>query len=259
MIEPLHFHDWLRPHLAGGVSRPFTERSFVHLLSRYGFALDHNLSSRGNWQTGVFANDYGHGRALQPADPVVFRDAARHFDTTRQIQQRILTKRDCDLAGLTACKIFFAHDAALLARRDVKAKRVFVLNHYPVSPEVDPTFVGLNRDIDRAGADVAAAVQLVPLRRGKLPHVDVFAFEDVLHHGSIFDDFGLDVFDFGNVALDVFDKLEPRVVGVHVQRRGNALHRVQRITKDTITFRVALNLIEQDRFAFFAAMMAQLG
>src|SRR2546421_7054841 len=126
MIEPLNFHDRLWPHRTRVVSSPFTERSFVHLLSRYGFALDHNLSSRGNWQTGVFANDYGHGSPLQPADPVVFRDAARHFDTARQIEQRILTERNCDFAGLTACKIFFAHDAALLARRDVKAKSALV-------------------------------------------------------------------------------------------------------------------------------------
>ena len=99
----------------------------------------------------------------------------------------------------------------------------------------------------------------MPLRRRKLPHVDVFTFEDVLHHGTIFDNFGLDVIHFGDVALDVFDKVQPRVVRVHVKGRGDALHRVQRITKDPITLGVALNLIEQNRFAFFATMMAKFG
>src|SRR5205823_12511445 len=98
MIEPLHFHGGLRAHRTRVVSRPFSERSFVHILARDGFALDHNLSRRGNWQTGIFANDYGHGRTLQPADPVVFRDTARHFNATRQIKQRILAERNCDFA-----------------------------------------------------------------------------------------------------------------------------------------------------------------
>src|SRR5207248_6960378 len=73
------------------------------------------------------------------------------------------------------------------------------------------------------------------------------------------DDFGLDVIDFGDVALDVLDKIKPRVVRVHVQRGGDALHGVQRITKDTITLGVTLNLIEQNRFALFATMMAKFG
>src|SRR6266567_1021466 len=83
MIEPLHFHDWLRPHRAGVVSGPLSKRSFVHLFSRDRLALDDNLSRGGNWQTSIFANDYGHGSALQPAHPIVFRDTARHFNAAR--------------------------------------------------------------------------------------------------------------------------------------------------------------------------------
>src|SRR5205807_9015831 len=33
MIESLHFHDRLRPHRAGVISRPFSERSFIHLFA----------------------------------------------------------------------------------------------------------------------------------------------------------------------------------------------------------------------------------
>src|SRR5207244_4532909 len=111
MIEPLHSHDWLRPHRTRIVSSPFSKRSFVHFFTRNRFTFDHDLSGRGNWQSTVFANDYGHGRPLQPADPIVFRDAARHFDSAREIQQRILTKRNRDLARLAARKVFIAHDA----------------------------------------------------------------------------------------------------------------------------------------------------
>src|SRR5438477_10702631 len=113
MIEPLHFHDRLWSHRAGIVSSPLAERSFVHLFTRDGLTFDNNLSSRGNWQTGIFANDYGHRRPLQPAHPIVFRDSTRHFDTARQVQKGILTKRNRDFARLPARKIFFAPDAAL--------------------------------------------------------------------------------------------------------------------------------------------------
>ena len=99
----------------------------------------------------------------------------------------------------------------------------------------------------------------MPLRRRKLPHVDVFTFEDVLHHGAVFDDCGLDVIHFGDVALDVFDELQTRVIRVHVKRGGDSLHRVERIRKDAVAFGITLDLIEEKCFAFFATMMAKFG
>ena len=69
----------------------------------------------------MFAHDDRYGRALQSSDPIVFRDAAREFDSARQIDERVLAERDCDFARFAFGEIFFAHDAPLLAGRDVEA------------------------------------------------------------------------------------------------------------------------------------------
>src|SRR5437588_12838300 len=98
MIETLDLHArfcWLRTSV---VASPLTERPFVHILSRNRFSFDNDLGGRRNRQARIFASDDGHGRALQPADPVVFGDAAREFDAAREIDERILAEMDGDCA-----------------------------------------------------------------------------------------------------------------------------------------------------------------
>jgi len=41
--------------------------------------------------------------------------------------------------------------------------------------------------------------------------------------GAVLDQVGLEVFQVGDVFLDVFHKLQPRIVRVHVQRHRQAL------------------------------------
>src|SRR2546426_5658798 len=148
MIEPLYFHDRLGTHRAGVVAGPLAKWSFVPLLAGNRLTLDNNLGSCRDRQLGVFANDYRHGRTLKAPYPIVFRNAARHFDTTGQIEQRVLAKRDRDFARLATREILLTHDAPLFTRGNIEAQRVAVLNHDAVSAEIDPTLVGLDGNID---------------------------------------------------------------------------------------------------------------
>src|SRR5207247_10022219 len=97
---------------------------------------------------------------LQPTDPLVFRNAVRYLHATGEINQRMLSEGDRDLAGFSLGKIFFPHDPTLFTGRDVKPEGIFVLNHHAIGAEVDPAIVWIARDVHRTRADVAAAVQL---------------------------------------------------------------------------------------------------
>ena len=78
-----------------------------------------------------------------------------------------------------AC-VFVAHLAAVLAGRDVEAERLLVVDHDAVGAAIDPAVVGIAHDVVAAGADIAAAVLRVPLRRREFGDVDVVALHDVL-------------------------------------------------------------------------------
>src|SRR5262249_21379623 len=148
----------LRPGRARVIARPFAERPFIAHVVRRRLAFDDDLGVSRNRQSRVFAFNDLDGETLNAADPVVFAHAIRHFEPAGQIDQRFLPERPRDLARLAPAKILLAHDAALLAGRDVEAERAFVVNHYAVGSEVAPPLTRVARDVDRARADVSPAV-----------------------------------------------------------------------------------------------------
>ena len=80
---------------------------------------------------------------------------------------------------LPAGSVFFPLNAAVFARRDIKSQLILVMDHDAIRTVVDPPFVGIAGNIDAARADVAAAVLVMPERRGKLEHVDIAIFVHV--------------------------------------------------------------------------------
>src|SRR5262249_3545916 len=120
MIEAFHLHDGLRTHRTGIVTGPFPERPFVPVLAGNGLAFDDYLGMRGKWKPGVFPFDDRNRPALQAADPVVFGNAPRHFDPTRQIDQRVLSERDRYFASFAPGKVLLAHHPAVLSGRNIE-------------------------------------------------------------------------------------------------------------------------------------------
>src|SRR5580704_8379298 len=103
-----------------------------------------------------------------------------------------MTERNRQFAGLSPREIFLAHDAALFSGRNKKSQGVAVMHHHSIGSEIYPAFVGIDGDVHGAGADVAPAIELMPFGAWKLEHVDVFFFDDVLHHRAVFDYVGLE-------------------------------------------------------------------
>ena len=58
----------------------------------------------------------------------------------------------------------------------------------PIGAGIEPVFFGIAGDAVSAGADVAAAVLLVPDRRREFRQVDVVAHQNVFQHRAVLDD-----------------------------------------------------------------------
>ncbi len=89
----------------------------------------------------------------------------------------------------------------MLAGRDIKAHRLPVVNHDPVGAAVDPSFVGIARDIEAAGPDVATPVVGVPFRRRKDGDINGLPGDHVLEHRAVVDVTRRDALEVGHVVL----------------------------------------------------------
>src|SRR2546428_12129119 len=66
------------------------------------------------------------------------------------------------------------------------------MDHDAIRPEVHPAFVGVARDVEASRAEVAAAVELVPLRGGEDRAGHLVPAQHVLEDRTVLDDFGGD-------------------------------------------------------------------
>ena len=84
--------------------------------------------------------------------------------------------------------IFLAHDARMVAGRDIKAEGVLVVDLHAIDADVDPTaFFRFAGNDAVGGADVAPAVELMPVRRREDRHVYVSAGFDVFENRTASD------------------------------------------------------------------------
>ncbi len=135
-------------------------------------------------------------------------------------------------------------DPAVLARRDVEADLFLVLDHHAVGAGVDPFLVGVLGDVVGAGADVAAAVFLVPLRRRELVHVDVVARQNVLQHRAVLDDLVLDrLLGLGDVG-QAFGQFQLVHVGREADGQALALA-AEEVGQHAVAVLAAGDLVEQ--------------
>ena len=147
-------------------------------------------------------------------------------------------------------------DRGVVARRHQHADRGLVVHHGAVGAGVEPVLLRVAGDAVGAGADVAAAVLLVPDRRGELGHVDGVAGDDVLEDRAVLDDLvrdrlllleiglaeGVAQFPFGQMV----GKAERHVAadaGEHVEQHAKAL----RAARHVVEHHAGAVLLAQDR------------
>src|SRR4029079_10258 len=123
--------------------------------------------------------------ATHAADDVEFEGAVGRFDAAIEEGERITADHHGDRHLLALLEILLAVDPAVVTARGDKADPFLVVHHRAVGAGVVSAFLLILGYAVGAGADVAAAVLLVPDRRGELGDVDVVASHDVLEHRSV--------------------------------------------------------------------------
>ena len=137
---------------------------------------------------------------------------------------------------LAARERLVAMDAAVVAGGHDHADGLLVVHLRAVGAGIEPVLLGIAGDGVGAGADIVAAVLLVPFRRRELGDVDVVAHHDVLQDRAIVDDLVRDDalllqigFAIGVAELplgEMIGKAERHVAaraGEHVQQQPEAL------------------------------------
>src|SRR5262249_3735111 len=188
VIDRLDVDDRDLTHAAGVVAGPFAERPLRVGLARLDVAFDHDLGVGRKRQPRDLAA-YHLGRPpAHAADDVELERAVGRLDTAVEEGDRIAADHHHHRHGLTPLEIFLAVDPARVALRPDQADRLPAVHLGAVGAGVEPVLLGIARDAVGAGADITAAVPLVPDRGRELGDVDVVAHHDVLEDGPVLDD-----------------------------------------------------------------------
>ena len=104
----------------------------------------------------------------------------------------------------------------MMSRRDVEAKGIFIVNLHAVDAYIDPAaFFRFTGDDAVRGADIAPAIQLMPVWRRKDGHVDVVAALDVFQNRPAGNDTRRDRFDALQQLFPARDELDGFGIGRH--------------------------------------------
>ena len=200
----------------------------------------------GNRQAGHRPLDDLDRRAAHAADDLEFADAVGHFAAAHQEAHRIAATHDHHRHAFAARFVLVANLATVLAGRDVEAERLLVVDHHAVGAAIDPALVRIAHDVVAAGADVAAAVLRVPLRRRKFGDVDRIAGHDVLHHRAGFDEFRRDALHVRPVVgAETIAQLDLRQLSREAERHVLALA-VEEIEEEAAALDRARHVVEHE-------------
>src|SRR6266852_4481483 len=140
---------------------------------------------------------------------------------------------------------FVAVLPAVLAGRDVEPEARLVVDHHAIRPQVDPVLIGIDGHIEAAGAEVAAAVELVPFRGGEDRAVDLIATENVLEDRAVPHHLGRDRRDaLAHALLPLPHQLVRRGVDRKAERDGDARERAEAVREHAEALLVAGDLVE---------------
>src|SRR5262249_54377178 len=124
-----------------------------------------------------------------------------------------------------------------------------------VGAVIDPAGVGILHDDHAAGADVVAAVVLVPARGRDLEEIDRAAAGDVLQERTGVDRHRRDRLGVLHVATPELHQLHLRRLGRHAEGEVDAPHRGEDVRDHAIARRIAGYVVEQDGRAAARALV----
>ena len=162
---------------------------------------------------------------------------------------------DRDRAGLAALMVFAHDQVAVLALRGHHGRDVLVVHLDAVGAVVDPAGVRILHDHHAAGADVVAAVMLVPARRRDLEQVNVIAAVGILQQRAALHRHRWNRLGLLHVVAPEADQVHLARIGGQAERDVDAAHAGQDVGDDAVTLRVTGDLVEHDGRAVARALV----
>ena len=215
-------------------------------------ALDHDLGRGRHVQVDALAFDEFDRCAADCAHHVVLAHALRHRRSREKVQRRLPADRHRD-RHLGAAALLPGGDvvADMLRAPHQDGNAIVAGEHAAVDADVHGSRFRVPGDAAAVGEEVAAPVEPVPMRRGKLVEIDVGAGEDVLLRRPGGDDLGRD-----RAAQDGagdLDQLARVAVGRQPQHHGDAAVIIERGAEDAPAAArrrvVVLDVVEDERLA----------
>ena len=151
-------------------------------------AFEDNLGVGRHWESRHLAEHHPFRPAAQAADHVEFERAVRGLQPTKKEGERVAADHHRHRHRFAALEVFFAMNGAVMTRRHENADGVPIKDLRAVGSCVQPVLFWITGDRIGSRANVAAAILLVPNRRGELRHVDSIAHDDILEDRSTFHD-----------------------------------------------------------------------
>ena len=172
---------------AGVIAGPLAERTFVAHIVGMNEALESDFRMRRDRQAGARPGDDFDRLADQSAGRVVFIAAIGDFEAGDHEQCRMHAADDRDRARLAALVVAASDKIAMLAFRAHDRCHIGLVRLHAIGAVIDPAGVRIAHDHHVAGANVIAAVMLVPARYRNFENVDVGAGAHIFHDRAALD------------------------------------------------------------------------
>src|SRR5262245_1695054 len=193
--------------------------------------------------------------ADQATRNIVLVLAVGHFQPGYHEQRGMHSNDHRDRACLAALVIFAHNEIAVLALGAVYGGDIAALDLHPIGAIVDPATVRVFHQDHAAGADEIAAVLLMPLRGRDAVQIDLVTAVDVFLNGSAIDHPGRNGLHLAHIAAPERDKLHFAGIGRQADRDVDPRHGGEHIGENPVAFRIAGDVVEQNRLVADPALI----
>ena len=134
----------------------------------------------------------------------------------------------------------------MFARRHIQAESLAVMDHDPISSDIDPSLFAISGDRNVPRADISASVPNVVARYWKTQYVDVFLLPHILQQRPCFDLLRWDWLEFFDPLTPEANKLHGGKIDRHTGSKSQSLDRIEKTQSQAVSFGVSLDGIEED-------------
>jgi len=121
------------------------------------------------------------------------------------------------------------------------------VNHHTRRAKIRPAFFGIVGDVDAAGADVPAAVELEPARRREFENVDIVAPLNIFQHWTVAHHARRYMLQVLRSPAPFGNEFHGAQILRHAEAQTEPFGRAEGVNEHAVSFRITFHVIEQYR------------